>query len=591
MRKTNTLILLIIFIVVNQAFSREDIATSNRKPLLSNVSGCIATTAQVDLNINNVRARILNGGDLWWDYNNNAAGIYEIPNGSGKISIYAGAIWVGGFDVANNLKMAAQTYRQTGSNDFWSGPISNDGINPMDVTPSTCNAYNRFWKFDRAQVTTFAGGGASTPDILSWPGNGNVAIGELPYLAPFYDLNNNGIYEPLSGDYPNYLLPGVSQTGCNGYLQGDQTIWWVFNDIGNVHTETGSLFPIGLEIRAQAFAFQSANTAINNSTFYNYEIINRSPDALLNTYFGVWCDADLGDASDDYVGCDVNLGLGYCYNGDANDVGGYGLNPPAIGIDFFQGPLADPNDGIDNDRDGSTDEPGEEIIMSNFHYYANVNGSVTGNPAATDDYYQYLSSVWTNGSHVTYGGNGAGTGPGSTTTPCNFMFPSTTDPANPTNWTMSNGGILPDDMRFIESAGKFTLQPGAVNYVTTGVVWAQSIGGGPTASVALLLNADTTIQQLFDNCFVTAINEQKESSSFSLYPNPCFSTSLLKFNNAEGENVTLKIFNSEGRLVQTIKNIVSSEVLIDRKQLKQGLYIFQLEDNKTVKASGKLTVL
>lgn len=61
MRKTNTLILLIIFIVVNQAFSREDIATSNRKPLLSNVSGCIATTAQVDLNINNVRARILNG--------------------------------------------------------------------------------------------------------------------------------------------------------------------------------------------------------------------------------------------------------------------------------------------------------------------------------------------------------------------------------------------------------------------------------------------------------------------------------------------------------------------------------------------------
>ena len=31
---------------------------------------------------------------------------------------------------------------------------------------------------------------------------------------------------------------------------------------------------------------------------------------------------------------------------------GYGFNPPAIGVDFFQGPLADPNDGIDNDRDG-----------------------------------------------------------------------------------------------------------------------------------------------------------------------------------------------------------------------------------------------
>ncbi len=32
---------------------------------------------------------------------------------------------------------------------------------------------------------------------------------------------------------------------------------------------------IGLEIRAQAFEFQT-NDAINNCTFYNYQIINRS---------------------------------------------------------------------------------------------------------------------------------------------------------------------------------------------------------------------------------------------------------------------------------------------------------------------------
>ena len=40
----------------------------------------------------------------------------------------------------------------------------------------------------------------------------------------------------------------------------------------------------------------------------------------------------------------MNLGLGICYNGDAEDEGaaGYGFNPPAIGVDFFQGPLADP---------------------------------------------------------------------------------------------------------------------------------------------------------------------------------------------------------------------------------------------------------
>ena len=33
-------------------------------------------------------------------------------------------------------------------------------------------------------------------------------------------------------------------------------------------------------------------------------------------YFGQWVDPDLGYYLDDYVGCDVSLGLGICYNGD-----------------------------------------------------------------------------------------------------------------------------------------------------------------------------------------------------------------------------------------------------------------------------------
>lgn len=60
----------------------------------------------------------------------------------------------------------------------------------------------------------------------------------------------------------------------------------------------------------------------------------------------------------------MQRGLGYCYNGKAVDGTGqieaYGDQPPAIGIDFFQGPYMDP-DGIDNpkyniytDADGNT---------------------------------------------------------------------------------------------------------------------------------------------------------------------------------------------------------------------------------------------
>ena len=182
-------------------------------------------------------------------------------------------------------------------------------------------------------------------------------------MAPFKDMDGDGDYDPNQGDYPYYditneLCP-LNYVGDPNYiptptmeselyddyfggilvdqvLKGDETLWWVFNDKGNVHTESeGSA--IGMEIRAQAFGF-ATNDEINNMTFYSYEIINRSTYELTNTYFCPWVDTDLGYAWNDYVGCDVERGLGYCYNGEPTDDGGpeaYGEQPPAIGVDFF----------------------------------------------------------------------------------------------------------------------------------------------------------------------------------------------------------------------------------------------------------------
>ncbi|MFM7699683.1 MAG: T9SS C-terminal target domain-containing protein, partial [Bacteroidota bacterium] len=62
---------------------------------------------------------------------------------------------------------------------------------------------------------------------------------------------------------------------------------------------------------------------------------------------------------------------------------------------------------------------------------------------------------------------------------------------------------VPADRRFVQSAGPFTLQPGAVNYVTIGVVWARASSGGARGSFNLLLKADSKSQALFDNCFKT----------------------------------------------------------------------------------------
>jgi hypothetical protein len=462
-------------------------------------AGCNPSTSQTDLDVNNVRTIIMAGGDMWWNLDNAR---YEVPKGGNKHSMFAGALWIGGVDDGGQLKVAAMTYRQSG-NDFWPGPLNTSNAT---ISAEECNKWDKHFKLERSDVEEYVARFSNDPtyvipqSILDWPAHpfDSSPVGQDEFLAPFFDVNGNGEYEPQDGDYPDYNISG---TNDNAKLFGDQTLFWIFNDKGNIHSETEAE-PLGLEIHAQAFGF-AADNEVNDMTFYNYKIINRSTLPLNETYFGQWVDADLGYYLDDYVGCDVGLGLGFCYNGDAEDEGanGYGFNPPAIGVDFFQGPIADQGDGIDNDRDGVFDEPGEQIIMSKFVYYNN-DQTVTGNPSGGTDIYNYLRGIWRDNIPMTYGGDGHGAGSGSTTNLCDFMFPGTSDASFPgQEWTEVTAGNIPADRRFLQSAGPFTLEPGAVNTITTGVVWARAKSGGQTASIQLLKIYDREAQALFDNNF------------------------------------------------------------------------------------------
>lgn len=490
------------------------------------MSGCANATAQADLDINNVRAKILNGGDMWWDIFGNNEARYAVPKPPigqiGPSSQFASSIWIGGYDAGGSLKTAAQTYRQSG-NDYWPGPLTSSAT----TDASTCIAWDKFFKINRADVENYynwvVGGqqgvnpilGTQSWDVItSWPAAGP----DGQPLAPYYDVNVDGFYDPTVGDVPDFDITGTR--GCSAQLYGDQCLFWVFNDKGNIHTETGSS-AIGLEIQAQAFAF-ATNDELNNATFYKYKITNKSSFKLDSTFFGVWDDADLGWYMDDYVGCDVALGFGMLYNGTEVDGSGqataYGANPPAIGIDFFEGPFADAdltdNPASDappsflNYGDGVVDN--ERLGMCKFMYFNNNNNNVNGNPSAGDDFYQYLTGSWRNGTRITYGGDGT-TG----SVICDYMFPGTSDPYgygvggdinNPIsmpNWDETSENNIPNDRRFLQSSGPFTLEPGAVNVITIGVPWARATQGGPLASVALLKGADAKAQTLFNNCFAT----------------------------------------------------------------------------------------
>jgi hypothetical protein len=489
-------------------------------------SDCDQATARTNLDINNVRTLILNGGDMWWDQGSSDQARYEIPKNDDpaapkKHSLFAGSVWVGGKDAGGTLKVAAQTYRQSTvlGVGFWPGPLSE-----IDATTSKaeCVRWDRQWKVSRKEIQDhILATQAQDPNyvmpaaIRDWPVSGDVSIGQDDQLAPYIDANGNGTYDPALGDYPDVF--------------GDQSIWWVFNDRGGVGL--GGTIAIGMEIQTQAFAYQS-NDELNNMTFYTNKIINRSSTILTETYMAQWVDPDLGNALDDYVGCDVPRGLGICYNGDEDDEGiiGYGQNPPSVGVDFFEGPFSDPDDGIDNDRDGNVDElepfgcdpdPAvERIIMAKFLYFNN-DQTVIGNPTTAEHAYNYMIGRWKDNTPMVYGGNGYPGSGGATNIPTTIMFPGSSDPigwgiggtpsnpiAPPFEWSERNPGPgatpnVPGDRRFVQSAGAFTLNGGDFNFITIGVVWARATSGGATGSFNLLLRADSKAQTLFENCFKT----------------------------------------------------------------------------------------
>ena len=182
-------------------------------------------------------------------------------------------------------------------------------------------------------------------------------------------------------------------------------------------------------------------------------------------------------------------------------------------------------DGIaDNERRG----------MSHFVYYNNSGNPINGEPVVPVHYYNYMQSIWKNGQHMWYGGDGVSAATGAVVDlEANFMFGGETDPyfygtggvpTGPEGWTEVTAGNPPADRRFIMSAGPVTLEAGARNDFTMAALWARDESGSGM-SVELLQAASDEVQALFDSCLVDQTTEvatlpEAERLTLTLFPNP-----------------------------------------------------------------------
>lgn len=118
--------------------------------------------------------------------------------------MFSAALWIGGLDVNGQLKLAAQRYRQVGI-DYWPGPLS---LVDASIDEETCSEYDRMFRMTRPMIDDYLAWWYSSnraeefpnysiPDeILNWPAHGDVAKGQSYYLAPFYDNDGDGNYDP-----------------------------------------------------------------------------------------------------------------------------------------------------------------------------------------------------------------------------------------------------------------------------------------------------------------------------------------------------------------------------------------------------------
>lgn len=481
---------------------------------------CDNAVEQIDMRINNVRARLLTGGDVWWDGGDGQYIVPNVPAGEDAVSsIFAGAVWLGGFDPAGNLKLAAQTYGRSGGNfDFWTGPLTpfpdpddEDAPPPGITEQAICDRWDKFFIVDGSDIEKHIQQYEAAQrlgleydvnlipqSIRGWPARGNefffdVHQFELPNtsqgLAGFWDQDGNGLYEPDQGDFPV-----IEIRGCTDKPQyPDQMIFWIYNDAGGIHAESEG-DPIQMEVQVQAFAY-STNDEINDMTFYRYKLINRAVESIDSTFFAWWVDPDLGCDQDDYIGCDIPRSLAYVYNQDVLD--GHPLGScdcpsgaltycdevPILGYDYFRGPL---------------DELGEEIGMSTFTYYNRPGAGNwppgTTDPAVAQEYFNYLSGSWRDGNPFTFGDDGYQDGE-----PITYAFPDAPDAQLPA-WSMCSAGLGNGDRRTIQASGPFRLDPGAVNELIIGVVWVPD-QNYPCPSIRKLQEADDIAQALFDACF------------------------------------------------------------------------------------------
>jgi hypothetical protein len=445
--------LLVMIVLAAGAYAKPRIKIG-QQPMGPNV-----VVQSVQLKANNIASWFHNTGVFNQDFRTTNTPGLEWPKGSNKFACFTAGLSIGcGID--GQYAQCMGSYKG-------------------EYAPGTWQNGN-FVTTDFKLYTVKLGDNAETnPDYANW-------FKMIPYGAPFKDINNNGVYD--NGiDVPGMPNAGQTLFMCMG--DGDISQHNIGEGFGG-----GIVNPL-LKVEAHFTAWAYTTPGLEDLQFVNWLVINKGDKQWDSTFMGVVVDPDLGNADDDYIGCDRTLNLGYCYNADNNDPI-YGLAPPAFGMDYFKSPIIKATN--------------DTIGMTSFVFFSNTSASPppcesdpNGEPVPAYHMLQGLKKDRSPFVDITQV-------PPAVT---KFCYPG--DPEIGSGWTeykgsrQNCGGINgteitvnpPGDRRFIFNSGRldFVVYPGD----TQNIVLAQFVqrGSDNKNSVTLLKRLSKTAQLIYDNNF------------------------------------------------------------------------------------------
>lgn len=488
---------------------------------------------------NNVRA-YLSGVGTFFANDSAQQPRYEVPIGSGINAIYSTQFWFAGRDITGQLKMAAGGSPGIGT-DVFNGPLSDPGTystpeyqnrwsrHVWSICQSDIDNYDLKWRCENVPGTVGCEN-VQIPStevlntIMTWPGNGNVAMGQSAQLAPFIDRNGDGIYDPASGDLPD--IKGC----CATYL--------IQNDMAGLHTYSNGE-PTRVEMHYLFYQYANWNY-LNDVTFVDVMAVNKSGMTYQEFAISMMVDADLGFFSDDYMGADSLKNTLFFYNGDNLDetngaTSGYGTNPPALGIVALE-------------------ENATAIVP------------LINSPTTPLERWNIMKGLQTSGAPFT-NPNGQAT-----------TFFLNGNPNDTSQWSEVTMGNNPGDRRAIISTQVNNFQFGDTLKQTFAITYART--GDHLQNVQSLLDISDDIQVFHDTQSETPCEngilatEELLENVLTVYPNP--SSGIVYVASSASELTHIEVYNSAGQLIKN-ETVKTANYQLDLSKEQPGLYLLQIQ--------------